>query len=407
MNTATRTQIGKIDPRLIEQAKAVSIIDLARQVTTLHRESSQEWAGPCPKCGGDDRFHCTTEWFFCRQCHPERGDSIEYRHCYHGDRFKEAVERLTNGGIPTATTAQRRAEPQPKRKAGQTDQWRHEAAQIHARAKELLWGKEGAPARAYLEGRGLVDPKVWERFELGYRPDTPLANTRRQPQYAPAIAMPWMPGGKLCAVRYRYLQVQHYTDDNGDNRTEKLWSQPGSTTSGRLFGGQLLFGCAERFRTLVLVEGELNAMSIWQASYETGIDVLSIGSQSASLPAKMIEYAQRYSRVMVWADEEGPARKLMGMIPGAIPIKSPGGKDANDLLGSGLLGGFLAMKRENNVKSQDELEGLLWALFDAAMLPAGIDSGSAAVLRRIATNLCRKAEIYEAEPNRWITPLVD
>jgi hypothetical protein len=213
-----------------------------------------------------------------------------------------------------------------------------------------------------------------------------------------------MPGRKLCALRYRYLQAQTYTDDNGDNRTEKLWSQPGSMTRERLFGGQTLFGCAERFRWLIIVEGELNCMSIWQASYETGVDVLSIGSQSATLPKSLIEYAGRFMKVLVWADEEDAARKLMDLIPGAIGIFAPGGMDANDMLQQDeALGAFIARKRERHAADDDAREALLWALYDAAMLPNGITTGEADVLRNLATHLGKQAEIHNPEPNRWIT----
>ena len=44
---------------LVETAKGADMLELARRYTTLRRESSHEWAGPCPRCGGDDRFHCT------------------------------------------------------------------------------------------------------------------------------------------------------------------------------------------------------------------------------------------------------------------------------------------------------------------------------------------------------------
>jgi hypothetical protein len=44
--------------------------DHAGQYTTLKRVTSKEMAGPCPKCGGHDRFHCKSGWFFCRQCYP-------------------------------------------------------------------------------------------------------------------------------------------------------------------------------------------------------------------------------------------------------------------------------------------------------------------------------------------------
>jgi len=48
----------------------VNLVDLVGQTVTLRHISGDEWAGPCPKCGGRDRFHVTPKWAFCRQCWP-------------------------------------------------------------------------------------------------------------------------------------------------------------------------------------------------------------------------------------------------------------------------------------------------------------------------------------------------
>ena len=45
----------------------------------FHKVGQEEWHGPCPLCGGEDRFVIWTDrpfphWnFFCRVCHPETG----------------------------------------------------------------------------------------------------------------------------------------------------------------------------------------------------------------------------------------------------------------------------------------------------------------------------------------------
>ena len=68
--------MGKIDTQQLIQG--INLIKLAACYTELHNESTKEFSGPCPKCGGHDRFHVTANWFFCRQCHEKRGDAIEY-----------------------------------------------------------------------------------------------------------------------------------------------------------------------------------------------------------------------------------------------------------------------------------------------------------------------------------------
>jgi hypothetical protein len=144
-------------------------------------------------------------------------------------------------------------------------------------------------------------------------------------------------------------------------------------------------------------------MSAWQAAGDTGLHVLSLGSESAGLSEAAVQAALRYGLVLAWADKGKIAQRLMAQLPGAVGVQSPGGNDANDLHRRGLLGGFLARKRAAEAMSRQELEALLWALYDAANLPAGIDGGTAAVLRSLARQLGKQAAIYEAEPGRWIT----
>ena len=100
--------------------------------------------------------------------------------------------------------------------------------------------------------------------------------------------------------------------------------------------------------TLLLCEGELNALSIWQAARAIGLDrldVLSFGSESMAGGDLAREQAARYQRVLVWADKAGIARAIMAEMPGARGLRSverDGQKlDANALLQAGALGDFL------------------------------------------------------------------
>src|SRR5690606_20103114 len=136
-----------------------------------------ERAGPCPRCGGEDRLHCTAEWFFCRQCHPKRGDPIEFvRWLQPGLSFPEAVAQLA-GGIVTKAVTKREPERQPPATKPQSAEWRKRAEALATEAHERLWANEGEPAQAYLLGRGL-EPHTWLQYGLGYRPDAPLPGTK-------------------------------------------------------------------------------------------------------------------------------------------------------------------------------------------------------------------------------------
>jgi len=78
----------------IEQARAVHIEDeLARRGIKLN--GKVERAGPCPRCGGDDRFSINTskQVFNCRQC-GGRGDVIDLVRWLDGVDFIEACTTL-------------------------------------------------------------------------------------------------------------------------------------------------------------------------------------------------------------------------------------------------------------------------------------------------------------------------
>ena len=101
-----------------EVKRRVSLLDLVSKYTELSRESATEHSGPCPRCGGRDRFHATEDWFFCRQCHEKRGDVIEFVTWINNVRFREAVAMLEPGAdlpeVKRAPALAKQAKPAEK-----------------------------------------------------------------------------------------------------------------------------------------------------------------------------------------------------------------------------------------------------------------------------------------------------
>jgi len=72
-----------------------NLLDLATRDTTLRRSSSTgggEWCGPCPDCGGRDRFRVWPEKgrYWCRGC-GKQGDVIQYLRDFRGLSFRAAA----------------------------------------------------------------------------------------------------------------------------------------------------------------------------------------------------------------------------------------------------------------------------------------------------------------------------
>ena len=81
-------------------ATAMSLLDLIGREVPLHRVASThggEYAGPCPWCGGRDRFrvwpHAERPGYWCRRC-GQKGDGIQYLRERDGLSFAEACDRL-------------------------------------------------------------------------------------------------------------------------------------------------------------------------------------------------------------------------------------------------------------------------------------------------------------------------
>jgi len=164
--------MSQIDTEAIKQR--FDLRALAGQYTDLKRKTTKEMAGPCPRCGGDDRFYTTADYFACRNCHDKRGDVIEFVCWLDGLTFVEACERLAGGDLPTLPEAARPTPPPPAPKLTQPppEDWQDKALAAVVKCQDVLWSGAGlAPgALGYLRDRGLSDDTIQDAL-LGYQPN--------------------------------------------------------------------------------------------------------------------------------------------------------------------------------------------------------------------------------------------
>jgi hypothetical protein len=144
----------------------------------------------------------------------------------------------------------------------------------------------------------------------------------------PAILLPWIDArGRYMALKYRFIDDLAATDHN-----QRFSQKPGSEMV--VFGVQLLDRSSQA-HTLVVIEGEFNALAVWQATRGLGFDVLSTGPRGnfRCLPfiAKLLE-RRPYQRALAWLDEPEDSLRALQSLPSAVPMRSPGGMDANDVL---------------------------------------------------------------------------
>ena len=332
----------------IDTERIIANADLretASPITDLHSESRDEMSGPCPKCGGTKRFHCQKEWFFCRDCHPKRGSVIEFFIWKDGVSFLEACALASGGVAPSPSLP---AQPKRKTERQPREEW-NEAAQMEKaiNAHQLLMtsrSREVELAWDYLLDRGILYEAA-EVFKLGLcRAGLPATwnqadRSRTYPKQW-AILLPWFDAtGHLVGIRYRFLEAHTYPNIRGETVTNSKSSEYRSDFTG-VFGWQAVKGPARR-DVLIITEGEINALSLWQAGKGL-IDVLSPGSESTvkALPDDVAALARQYAHVIVWADKGNIADSAARAI-GAASMRSPKGMDANDLLKAGKLEALL------------------------------------------------------------------
>lgn len=329
------------------QLKAnINLIELTGRYTELRKVTPKEHHGPCPWCGGDDRFRVTADFFACRQC-GRKGDTIEFVMQKQGVNFKEAVS-LLGGNMVMDVGEKRKPISKPAESAYTWDEPKNRQLVIASHANLMTAGTKFAwRCMEYLQGRGIESGAI-KAFGVGYTayqlPNTWNGKEIVYPKQL-AISLPWFNhDGALVAVKYRFIEPHTYTDKDGkeqkgkDNKGVRFTSR--GQIEGNTFGWQALRG-ADKVDVLVICEGELNALSLWQAG-RGAVDVLSTGSEATTkkLPPVVVDLAAKYRHRIVWADRKEIADAAALQIGGAS-MGSPGGKDANDLLQAGKLGALL------------------------------------------------------------------
>ena len=106
------------DPELIARARDADIVATAERLgVSLKRATATEWVGPCPKCGGRDRFAVNRKQqvWNCRGCAKGGADALSPVMHLRGCNFREAVDFLTDGRSMRVSQARPKLpEPKPK-----------------------------------------------------------------------------------------------------------------------------------------------------------------------------------------------------------------------------------------------------------------------------------------------------
>lgn len=306
----------------------VNLLDLVPGMKWVANTNGGEYAGPCPFCGGKDRFRVqpkTNRWY-CRQCGDEKWhDVIDFIMRRDGCTFGEATRKLN---IPMQVKFMAAQKKTIQQYEAPDQEWQDLAREIIDRCQTILFSNTGSPGMDYLLSRGLTWRSI-ERYHLGYSPCMWIGKVKI-PQ---GITIPAVANGQCWYVKIRSLP-------NADG--PRYSCVPGSRANA-VFGADDVIG--KPFT--IISEGEFNAMILDQ---EIGhlIPICSLGSASNKLDVLTwgrYFLAQKY--VMCLFDNDPAGEKgfvnmseFLGDRAKRLPM--PGKGDVNDFyLAGGDIWGWL------------------------------------------------------------------
>lgn len=312
---------------------------------TPKQKTGAEWAGPCPACGGNDRFLIwpSRDRFHCRGCKLQ-GDAIEFLRAIQGFGYGEACREL--GRTPAAPSG-RRATREPGARALAAPAWTPKISEL----PNALWQKRGNRFVTWAEGqllsapdvllwlgaeRGLT-PRTVARFHLGLVPkDTYRDRTAwGLPQEFKPNGQPrrlWFPHGLVipaydtsgCLVRIKFRRPNPGPDEP---RYIILPSLPKNTAPLAIAGTAAVW---------IVVESELDALLLAQEAGDL-VSVLALGSASMRPDAEAHARLEAAPIILLSLDFDDAGNKAaMSWWPEHYPPEKlriwpvPEGKDPTD-----------------------------------------------------------------------------
>lgn len=300
-----------------------------------------EYAGPCPFCGGTDRFHVRPKGkhdygvWFCRNCtNGEFKDVIDFYAKRENVSKIEAAKAISNGDVPMKMGGY--TPPIAVAKTPPEDLWQQRANAIIQKCHEILWNPEGQEARQWLsEVKGLSEETI-RHFRLGFCPGGYDKGRKIAGEWVwGGIIVPCIANGRVWYVKSR--RVWGAIPNCGDDGTKRdKYRHLKGGIGDAIFNYDDLKGKSKA----VLCEGELDAMLCWQELQNTAVGVISLGSQSNVID--LVTWGQNLlplvdMGVLLDCDgkSDGGAAKLESMSQIMHRINVPVGKDPSSFRSAG------------------------------------------------------------------------
>jgi CHC2-type zinc finger protein len=280
----------------IGEARQADPLVVAQTLGVTLKKAGVEWIGPCPACGGTDRFaiNIRKRVFNCRGA--EGGDTIAMVEHITGCAFIEAVEQITGSSRPDRSRDEKPDERSARLKRNaernlantRLAEDNRKAEEARARADEQAVHEvleravpiAGTHAEAYMrDGRGLTPSKRLTqdlRFvaDLDYwgAGDNGSGKLVKLAVLPALVAIIRAFDGAIIGISQTYL----------DPKEPKKWSPVGSSHNsakkirGDKRGGMIRLGRMEE--TMAIAEGWENALAWHQLGHALNVENLGLGA---------------------------------------------------------------------------------------------------------------------------------
>jgi DNA primase len=261
------------------------LLDYFRNRTDLRKVASTgggEWAGPCPFCGGKDRFrvqpyHTLGGRWMCRVCSPSWGHNvIDFYMREHNCDFVTAIRALSGESPDGSNLRTQMNKIESQSTSANKKEAMHTAITL---CEEGLWGNANPAALDYLHSRGLEDITI-RRFHLGYSMGIKVGDlwiprgitipniVHGEVHYIKIRLIP----GEACRCSYCRKEIASPGVCPHCGKVTKYKGVKGNKTSSLFNAEDLPTG-----NVALIVEGEINAMTAFQEINDV-VAVASVGS---------------------------------------------------------------------------------------------------------------------------------
>jgi DNA primase len=280
----------------------MNILQLLPNLKRIASTRGGEWAGPCPHCGGQDRFRVwpergNTGRFWCRSC-GWSGDGLQMLRDLKGLTFPEALKAWGLTSTRSSGTVGKADVWEPKAAKMPEATWGDRAKVFLDRCQGDLWRSSGAAGRTFLFDRGLKSESIksaglgWNASDLYQSRGTwGLNPEQKRDDRAGKI---WLPKGLVIPgfdqARIIRLKIRRSYTTEG-----KYIFIPGSSSV------PMAWGCKRK--TIILVESELDGLLIAQEAGDL-VGVIALGSAQIRPDMKTDKALREVGLILVALDSD-------------------------------------------------------------------------------------------------------